>query len=63
VTLLAVLSAEFTRVSAKNRRLEDTCAHKIDAERSRMRSLICMDIAEALQATAIRLSANTQLGN
>jgi uncharacterized protein YjcR len=53
--LLNTLADAFGEVSRRRRDLEDECAHAEDRKLSRMRSLVCMDIAEALHEAATQL--------
>ncbi len=53
---LEILAKAFGEVSMKRRELEDGCVHEEDKQRARMRSLICMDIQEALLLASKSLS-------
>ena len=46
---LEALSKAFKEVSKQRRDLEDHSIHEEDRQRARLRSCICMDIAEALR--------------
>lgn len=46
---LKSLARAFGKVASNRRDLADTCVHKDDRDRSLMRALICMDIAEVLE--------------